>query len=140
MGTPGRRPRTHDAPRAERTATILVVDDQLAIRRYIAAQLEKLGYAAMAAANGREALEILRGDTDIDLMMTDVVMPGMDGYVLARKAQAVRPGLKILMCTGSWADPRFPGRDHPDLPVLGKPYRLEELARRLEELLDGAKG
>src|SRR5690606_34561446 len=103
------------------------------------AQLGALGYTALPAVNGPEALEILRARDDIALMFTDVAMPGgMNGRELAEAAVALRPGLKVLYASG-YAEAAIvhDGRLDDDVQLLSKPYRREDLARRMREILDG---
>src|SRR3546814_14711640 len=100
--------------------------------------LSQLGYGYLEAENAKAALEILDQGIDIDLLFTDIVMPGgMSGYDLAREAVARRPNLKVLMTSG------FPGAALSNsksfgtgVDLLSKPYRREELAGKLRELLD----
>jgi len=99
--------------------------------------LRQLNYVVVEAADADEAMGHLRADPTIELLFTDIVMPGgMNGFELARAAVALRPDLKVLLTTG------FPlarhGRDPTqDLgwPMIGKPYRLRELGRHLADLL-----
>ena len=108
------------------------------MRQIAQAHLRSLGYEVLTAGNGAEALEILKSPTRIDLMLSDVVMPGgIDGRQLAQQAAQIRPGLPILLVSGYAPD----GPDAPaglgDFPLLHKPYRRGELAMRIRELLDG---
>ena len=118
---------------------VLVVEDQEALRRVLLRQLAELGYEALEAEDARAALALLDRGAPVDLLLTDVVMPGgMNGRELACEAQRRRPGLKTLFTSG------FPdvgcGRSG-DIPLpegallLGKPYRKEELARTLRDVL-----
>lgn len=121
----------------EQHLTILVVEDNDAIRQGVLLQLVKLGYRTLEASNAAEALDILRSDAAIHLMFTDVVMPGgMNGDQLAALAQDFRPRLKVLLTSG------FPGAVLPrletslqSLPLLSKPYRMVDLAAKLKETL-----
>ncbi|MEK0084400.1 ATP-binding protein [Benzoatithermus flavus] len=117
---------------SERSATILVVDDDALVRMGTVAMLDELGHSVMEADSGQEALELLRERTDIDLVITDYAMPGMTGAALAREVRELRPGLPVLLATG-YAE--LPEGATLDLPRLGKPYRLAELAALLRELL-----
>jgi CheY-like chemotaxis protein len=101
--------------------------------------LETLGYRVLGAANGREAIEHLRTRPDIDLLFTDVVMPGgMNGRELADAAQALRPELPVLFTSGYTEDAIVHhGRLDPDVHLLRKPYRRQELAAKLRQLLNG---
>ena len=119
--------------------TVLVVEDNTEVRRMVAAQLGKLGYSVIAAANGPAAMDVLSSDAGIDLLFTDVVMPeGMTGFELAEAALKLRPGLKVLVTSG------FPGTIfHPPegrdgaTDFISKPYRRQDLARAVRAVLDG---
>ena len=118
--------------------TVLVVDDNAAVRHTAEAQLTSLGYRVIAAENGDAALAILdQRDRHVDLLFTDVVMPGkLDGYALAGLALERRPGIKLLLTSGFTGDRSARPETHmPTLRVLGKPYRRSELAAALRETL-----
>jgi CheY-like chemotaxis protein len=103
-------------------STILIVDDDLAILEYAGGVLEEYGYAVLTASNAASALVMLRSNEGIDLLFTDLVMPGFDGIELARRAGEEIPGLKVLFTTGYSTDPAPNGR------LLKKPYRPQQLA------------
>jgi CheY-like chemotaxis protein len=103
-------------------STILIVDDDPAILEYAGGVLEECGYAVLMALNGASALVMLRNSNGIDLLFTDLVMPGFDGVELARRAGQEVPGLKVLFTTGYSTDPAPRGR------LLKKPYRPQQLA------------
>ena len=81
-------------------STILIVDDELAILEYAGGVLEEYGYAVLTASNAASALVMLRSNDRIDLLFTDLVMPGFDGIELARRAGEEIPGLRVLFTTG----------------------------------------
>ena len=119
------------------TGTILVVEDDDMVRHYAEAQLATLGYRVLCACNGPEGLDIVRTRDDIDLVFTDMVMPGgMSGRDLAVAVRAVRPDIKVLYTTG-YGDlgSRDPACTDPAAQVLAKPYRREDLARKVHEML-----
>ena len=104
-------------------ATVLVVDDEPAIRRLIGLVLQEGGFRVLSAEDGLDALrvaELHRGE--IDLLVSDVRMPGMDGPTLARKLLSVDPDLPVLFISGYWEDGPLPGDEH--FPVLSKPFPL----------------
>jgi PAS domain S-box-containing protein len=114
--------------------TILCVEDDVMVRNYVTVQLQGLGYKTIAASNAREALAILDSGVDVDLLFTDIVMPGaMDGWQLAEQAALRRPGLKILFTSGYSNSNALPARSN----LLVKPYRSTEIARMLRLALDG---
>jgi PAS domain S-box-containing protein len=116
------------APRS----TILVVDDDFLISMSTADMLEELGHKPIEANSVERALELLRNDPTIDLMITDYAMPGMTGGDLALAAREIRPDLPVLLATG-YADP--PGGVKLDLPRLTKPYDQTQLSKQLAALL-----
>jgi CheY-like chemotaxis protein len=119
-------------------ATILLVDDDPAVREVTAAMLEDLGYGVMEADNGAAALELLARGSHVDLMMADFSMPGMSGVELLRQAAECRPGLPVLLVTG-YADDGALAALGEDRLVL-KPFRNEELARKVRMALGGPGG
>jgi len=118
-------------------ARILVVDDNRRVLEIATEQLTGLGYGVVAASSGVEALEILRRDGEIDLLFTDVVMPGdLAGRALAARAREMRPRLKVLFASGYFEGTLVgQGQLEADVQFLHKPYRREELARKIEEVL-----
>ena len=117
--------------------TVLLVEDDAMVRQFARQQLVSLGYAVLEAADGNEAMAIVRARTDIDLLFTDVVMPGgMSGRVLADEARALRPAIKMLFTSGYTENAIVHhGRLDPGVHLLSKPYRKRELARKLREVL-----
>ena len=111
--------------------TILVVDDDPLVLDYARNVLEDSGYTVLAAPGGAAALVLLRDNALIDLLFTDVVMPGLDGVELARRAILERPSLKVLFTSGYAADQIPAGR------LLKKPYRPGQLAGEVAEMLGG---
>jgi CheY-like chemotaxis protein len=117
---------------------VLVVEDHPDVRSYVVAQLRDLGYRVIEAADGPQALTILGGDAAIDLLMTDIVMPGgMTGRQLAEAAKRQRPRLKLLFTSGH-AEDAVAGDGEPGPPVqfLGKPYTRQDLALKVRLALE----
>jgi PAS domain S-box-containing protein len=125
-----------------RGESILVVEDNQALRELAQRQLGELGYVTMAAENAVDALEIIRGTTPIDLLFTDVVMPGaMNGNALAREARALRPGLRVLFTSGFTATAAAAAiAAEFGSNLISKPYRKTELGSRVRATIDGAAG
>ena len=117
--------------------TVLVVEDDPDVLEMVVLNLSSLGYRPVVAHDGREALEILRGHEPIDLLFTDVVMPGgLSGVQLADEAARMRPGLRVLLTTGHVALGEETGiRIDERMPMLKKPYRQLDLAKKLREVL-----
>ena len=120
------------ASNEKRTAKLLFVDDDFLIGLATTDLLEDLGHTVIRASSGAEALDILRADEAIDLMITDYAMPGMTGLQLAEQARSMRPELPILLATG-YAD--LPARASLELPRLNKPYQQRQLAEQIKALL-----
>jgi PAS domain S-box-containing protein len=125
-------------PRAAGAETVLVVEDEDEVREMSVAALAELGYRVRAAASGEEALQVLETLPGLDLLFTDVVMPGMSGRQLATAARASAPGLKVLYTTGYTPDALTPEAG-PDrgVALLSKPFSIAELADKVRAVLDG---
>jgi two-component system, NtrC family, sensor kinase len=121
------------------SGTVLVVDDDEAVLETAKETVADLGYRVMSAHNGREALQILKGFEKIDLLFSDIVMPGgINGIQLAEQARRLQPTLKVLLTSGYTAGVLTDTHALPkQFPVLGKPYRREQLAASLREIIDG---
>jgi CheY-like chemotaxis protein len=124
--------------RATGGETILAVEDDPDVRQYVTHALRRAGYAVLEAENGPAALEILEGGIAIDLLFTDVIMPGgMNGRDLADRAAAIRPRLKVLFSSGYSENAIIHhGRLDKGVSFLGKPYTRDDLARKVREVLD----
>ncbi|MBR1091320.1 PAS domain S-box protein [Bradyrhizobium manausense] len=116
---------------------VLIVEDDALVRQYVVTQVKSLGYAALEAANAAEALVIIDADKDIDLLFTDIIMPGnMNGRQLADEAVRRRPDLKTLFTSGYTENAIVHhGRLDSGVLLLAKPYRKSELARMLRMAL-----
>jgi CheY-like chemotaxis protein len=117
---------------------ILVVEDDPEVRHLSVALVERLGFHTVEAADGPAALAQLNATPGIDLLFTDVVLPGgMSGPDLAVAALKNRPGLRVLFTSGYAHDSAASGTLPPSASLLTKPYRFEELAKKLEQVLEG---
>jgi nitrogen-specific signal transduction histidine kinase len=119
--------------------TVLIVEDDTLVRNYVIGQVANLGYTTLEAANAAEALAILDNGAGIDLLFTDVIMPGsMNGRQLADEALKRRPSLKTLFTSGYTENAIVHhGRLDPGVLLLAKPYRKVELAKMIRVALDG---
>ncbi len=118
---------------------ILLVEDNRAMGRVVTRQLQELGYQVVEAADARQALTILERGTPIDLLFTDVVMPGeMDGIGLVHRARNLRQNIKVLLASGFTARATDPSRGDTPLParLLAKPFRKYHLAQAVRQALD----
>jgi signal transduction histidine kinase len=118
--------------------TVLVVEDNAEVLELAVATISDLGYRVLTAADGPSALKIVQGDEPIDLLFSDIVMPGgMNGFELINRARVIRQDLKSLVTSG-YANVHRPGADRPDVPLLLKPYRRGDLAQSIRMALDRA--
>ena len=122
-----------DVPEQPRSAVILLVDDEELVRHATADMLREIGHDVLEAPSARSALELINERPDVDLLVTDYLMPGMRGSELIDVAREVRPALKALLITGY---ARVVG-DRPDVVRLSKPFRAADLAREVAKLLAG---
>jgi PAS domain S-box-containing protein len=120
--------------------TILLVEDEEAVRSFAARALRMRGYHVLEAGGGEEALEIVKDPTvDIDLVITDVVMPNMDGPALVRHVKQLKPDLSVIFMSG-YAEEAFRKSDQSseDIHFLPKPFGLKQLAAKVKEVLAGS--
>jgi CheY-like chemotaxis protein len=128
-----------DLPRG--CETLLVVEDNVEVRMTAVAILRSLGYRVLEASNGRHAIEQFVQNREIELVFSDVMLPGgLLGAELVVQLRAHRPDLKVLMTTG-FSDSAIMGRGVLDgsIELLPKPYRVEDLARRVRAMLDAVE-
>jgi PAS domain S-box-containing protein len=131
-----------DAPLAIGAECILIVEDDDALRAYATEILRELGYQVMEANGSATALEILEQHPGIDLLFTDIIMPGgVNGRQLADQAVSRQPGLKVLFTTGYSRNAIVHnGRLDPGVSLIGKPYSFEQLAAKVRACLDETGG
>ena len=127
---------SEDAPRGAQE-TILLVEDNDGVRDFARTALTELGYVVLEARDGEAALRLVDGGKPIDLLFTDVVLPGITGRELANRIVATRPGLPVLFTTGYTRNAIIHhGRLDPGVQLLSKPFAQHDLARKVRELLD----
>ena len=138
VGDAAAAPAAAASARAGADETVLVVEDEAAVRDLVVDVLADLGYRALAAVDGPAGLRILESPERVDLVVTDVGLPGLDGRQLAERARALRPGLAVLFMTGYAEDAIF-GDSHrdPSLQMLTKPFAIDALASRIRAMLGG---
>jgi CheY-like chemotaxis protein len=136
---PGKPGHVAPVPRARRGETILLVEDNEGVREYAKEVLEDLGYRVFEAGDADQALGMLSKTPRVDLLFTDVVLPGSgNGRVLATKAREKYPQLPVLYTTGYTRNAIVhQGRLDADVELLNKPYTQQDLARKVRNMLDG---
>ncbi len=118
---------------------IVLAEDDESMRGFLERALERAGYEVLSFANGKDALERIEQEP-FALLLTDIVMPLMDGIELARRASEIDPQLKIMFITGFAAVTLNNGVETPkDARVLSKPFHLKDLVREIDNLLETAK-
>ena len=133
-------PEVEQAPRAQAGETVMVVDDEPTVRMLVAEILHELGYQCIEASDGVAGLKLLQSGARIDLLVTDVGLPGgMNGRQMADAARIDRPDLKVLFITG-YAENAVVGNGHldPGMHVMTKPFAMEALGSRIRELIEAS--
>jgi CheY-like chemotaxis protein len=128
---------THQPAMASEGGTVLVVDDEPVVRMLVSEVLRDLGYGVIEAADGAQAMKTLEGDRRIDLLVTDVGLPGgMNGRQLADAGRVRRPDLKVLFITG-YAENAAVGNGllNPGMQVMTKPFAMDSLASKIRSML-----
>jgi two-component system cell cycle sensor histidine kinase/response regulator CckA len=117
---------------------VLLVEDEDAVRSFAARALQLRGYTVIEAVSGEEALEILEdAELHVDIMVSDVIMPGLDGPAWVREARKRRPDAKVIFVSG-YAEDAFVGGESgvPNSAFLPKPFTLPELTQKVKDLLE----
>jgi PAS domain S-box-containing protein len=129
-----------EVPRAEAGETVLVVEDEPVIRNLIIEVLQDLGYRALEASDGPAGLKVLQSRQRIDLLVTDVGLPGINGRQLADAARETRPELKVLFITGYAENATLAnGFLDPGMEIFTKPFAVEALATRIRSMIQGTR-
>ena len=116
--------------------TILVVDDEPGVRVIVARMLTLSGYSVVSAQSGEDAISVARDHTaPIDLLLTDVRMPGMTGPELAQELRKLRPGIKVMYMSAYARDVLPSGVEDTEVPFLNKPFTMQTLALSIVETL-----
>jgi PAS domain S-box-containing protein len=127
---------TVEVPRAQSGETVLVVEDENAVRMLVIEVLEELGYTVLEAIDSKTAIPIFESDQRIDLLVSDVGLPGLNGRQLAEIARQQRPGLRVLFMTGyTKAAAMRGGFLDPGMEMITKPFTVDALATRVREML-----
>ena len=116
---------------------ILLAEDDDSMRVYLARALERVGYSVVAVDRGTAALKVLEHES-FDLLLTDIVMPELDGIELAQRAATIDPAMRVMFITGFAAVTLKGNRTPPDARVLSKPFHLRDLVNEVEKMLQAA--
>ena len=120
--------------------TILLVDDEPQVVSLVRDMLVREGFTVLGASGGAEALEVVRANADkhLDLLLTDIVMPELNGRELADRIKEMRPGIKVLYMSGFMTETilKYYGISIKGIPFLQKPFSREVLRRKIREVLD----
>jgi len=117
---------------------ILLAEDDQVMREYLTRALERAGYAVTAVDRGTAALPLIETEA-FDLLLTDIVMPEMDGIELAQKASDIAPTMRVMFITGFAAVTLKAGQAMPQARVLSKPFHLRDLVLEVDRLFDNVK-
>jgi two-component system, cell cycle response regulator CpdR len=117
---------------------ILLAEDDGAMRMHLTRALERTGYAVVPVGSGDEAFALVQGGERYDLLLTDIVMPGMDGIELAQKVSVIAPDTRVMFITGFSAVTLRAGEALPQAKVLSKPFHLRDLVLEVDRMFEGA--
>jgi PAS domain S-box-containing protein len=123
--------------RAEANEVVLIVEDEAVVRLLIVETLNDLGYKALETADSAAALRILQSSQRVDLLVSDIGLPGLNGRQLADAARVTRPSLKVLFVTGYAEDAAGSGFLEPGMEIVIKPFTMEALASKIREMIEG---
>jgi CheY-like chemotaxis protein len=130
---------TSEAPVSEAGEVVLVIEDETVVRGLIVEELTELGYVVLEAVDGPKGLELLRSRRRIDLLVTDIGLPGLNGRQVADAARELRPTLKVLFMTGYAENAALAsGFLEPGMEMITKPFAMEALALRIRGMIEGA--
>ena len=114
---------------------ILLAEDDTAMREYLTRALERSGYAVTAVDRGTAALPLIESEP-FDLLLTDIVMPEMDGIELAQRASEIVPAMRVMFITGFAAVTLRAGQTRPQARVLSKPFHLRDLVMEVDRMFE----
>ena len=121
---------------SEEKLTVLVAEDEAMLRAVVRETLRRSGFHVLEAADGADGLEILKSATPIDLLLTDIKMPRLNGYQLAEACLSLRPATRVILMTG-YADEMVPDAIRAaSIPVLRKPFDFANLAKSVREAIE----
>jgi DNA-binding response OmpR family regulator len=129
--------REAEAYQADHGEIILVVEDEAVVRLLVVETLQDLGYRALEAADGQAGLRILQTSQRIDLLVTNIGLPGLNGRQLADVGRITRSNLKILFMTGYAETAASSGFLTEGMEIIAKPFEMDALAKRVRQMLEG---
>ncbi len=115
---------------------ILLAEDDDVMREYLTRALTRSGYAVSSVDRGTEAMKLIDAGEEFDLLLTDIVMPEMDGIELAQKVAVVAPSLRVMFITGFSAVSLKAGKAMPNAKVLSKPFHLRDLVMEVDRIFE----
>jgi DNA-binding NtrC family response regulator len=114
---------------------VLLAEDEPMLRQVVGVTLRHAGFTVVEAADGIAGLEVLRSKTPIDVLLTDIKMPGLNGYQLAEAGLSLRPSMKVMLMTG-YADEAIPDTiRQASIPILRKPFNFANLASTVRQVI-----
>jgi DNA-binding NtrC family response regulator len=114
---------------------VLLAEDEPMLRRVVSETLRRAGFVVVEVADGAAGLEILQSDTPINVLLTDIKMPGLNGYQLAEAALSLRPAMRVMLMTG-YADEAMPDAiRQASIPILRKPFNFDHLASSVRQVI-----
>ena len=126
--------------RAEANEVVLIVEDEAVVRLLIVETLNDLGYQALETADSAAALRILQSPQRVDLLVSDIGLPGLNGRQLADAARVKRPRLKVLFVTGYAENAAGSSFLEPDMEMIAKPFTMDMLASKIREMIESHPG
>ncbi len=115
---------------------ILLAEDDDVMREYLTRALTRSGYAVSSVDRGTEAMKLIDAGEEFDLLLTDIVMPEMDGIELAQKVAVIAPALRVMFITGFSAVSLKAGKAMPNAKVLSKPFHLRDLVMEVDRIFE----
>jgi len=128
----------HNVAKGAQMLRILLAEDDESMRVYLVRALERVGYQVVAVDRGTAAIPLLESEP-FDLLLTDIVMPEMDGIELAQKAAEIAPGIRVMFITGFAAVTLKASREAPRAKMLSKPFHLKDLVLEVERIFEDAQ-
>ncbi len=119
---------------------ILLAEDDDVMRQYLERALTKSGYAVSGVDRGTAALALIEAGEEFDLLLTDIVMPELDGIELAQKVSVLRPDMRVMFITGFSAVTLKAGQAMPNAKVLSKPFHLRDLVMEVDRMFESESG